>query len=107
MQGRYIDVTVEEHEAIPDGCELRFHAVGEPRPVTWVRYEPMVGPDGDYEVTAADGSAWAVPVDDSSAGTSLLIYGGARGLRLRDRATPGAAEIAEPYLLLAADTAWG
>lgn len=31
MHGRYIDVVVEEQEGIPEGCELRFHAVGESR----------------------------------------------------------------------------
>jgi len=36
-------------------------------------------------------------VEDSSAGTATLIYGGARGLRLR----LGEQEVAEPYLVLA------
>ena len=107
MHGRYIDVVVEEQEGIPDGCELRFHAVGESRPVKRVLYEPMTGPEGEYEVTAASGEpALAAPVDDSSAGTSILIYGDANGIRLRavgpDAREPGE-PIAEPYLLLAAD----
>jgi hypothetical protein len=55
MNGRYIDVVVEEQEGIPDGCELRFHAVGESRPVKRVRYEPLTGPEAEYEVTAAGG----------------------------------------------------
>jgi hypothetical protein len=46
VAGRYIDVVVEEQEGIPDGCELRFHAVGESRPVKRVLYEPMTGPEG-------------------------------------------------------------
>jgi hypothetical protein len=104
MHGRYIDVVVEEQEAIPDGCELRFHAVGEPRPVSRVRYEPLTGPEGEFEVIAAGGQpATAVAVDDSGAGTSVLIYGDARGLRLRRLDDGGAAPIAEPYLLLADD----
>ena len=104
MHGRYIDVVVEEQEGIPDGCELRFHAVGEWRPVQRVLYEPMTGPEGEYEVTAAGGQpALAVPVDDSSAGTSILIYGDTNGIRLRRVGADASEPIAEPYLLLAAD----
>jgi hypothetical protein len=108
MPGRYIDVVVEEQEEIPEGCELRFHAVGEARPVTRVRYEPLIGPEGEYEVSAAGGQpAMAAPVDDSGAGTSVLVYGDGRGLRLRRLDGSGAAPIAEPYLLLADDAIVG
>ena len=104
MHGRYIDVVVDEQEGIPDGCELRFHAVGESRPVKRVLYEPMTGPEGEYEVTAASGEpALATPVDDSSAGTSILVYGDAGGIRLRAIGAETAEPIAEPYLLLAAE----
>jgi hypothetical protein len=104
VHGRYIDVVVEEQEGIPDGCELRFHAVGESRPVKRILYEPMSGPDGEYEVTAAGGEpALAAPVDDSGAGTSILIYGDARGIRLRRVGAHAGESIAEPYLLLADD----
>ena|SRR5215471_10185900 len=105
---KYVDVVVEEHDEIPDGCELRFHAVGEVRPVRRLRYEPLIGPEGEFEVTSvneagAEGPAHAVPVDDSGAGTSLLVYGGARGLRLRRVAPAAGPAVAEPYLLLADD----
>jgi hypothetical protein len=103
MAGRYIDVVVEEQAEIPEGCELRFHAVGESRPVSRILYEPLTGgPEAEYEVTAAGGApALAAPVDDYSAGTSVLVYGDGRGLRLRRTdGTPGD-PIAEPYLLLA------
>jgi hypothetical protein len=105
---KYVDVVVEEHDELPDGCELRFHAVGEPRPVRRLRYEPLVGPDGEFDVTAVDatgaeGPALVVPVDDSGAGTSLLVYGGARGLRLRRADAHTEPAVAEPYLLLADD----
>ena len=54
-------------------------------------------------MTAAGGeTAMAAPVDDSSAGTSILIYGDGRGLRLR-RLDGDGATLAEPYLLLAAE----
>lgn len=105
MPGRYIDVLVEEQDEIPEGCELRFHAVADARPVSRVRYEPLIGPEGEYEVTAAGGApALAAPVDDSGAGTSVLVWGDARGIRLR-RVDGGGADtpIAEPYLLLADD----
>ena len=105
---KYVDVVVEEHDELPDGCELRFHAVGEPREVRRVRYEPLVGPEGEFAVMAVDGTgaevpARVVPVDDSGAGTSLLVYGGARGLRLRRAGGAGEA-VAEPYLLLSDDS---
>jgi hypothetical protein len=104
MPGRYIDVVVEEQEEIPEGCEMRFHAVGEARPVRRIRYEPLTGPEGEFEVTTAGGApAMAAAVDDSSAGTSVLIYGDARGLRLRRLDGAGGAVIAEPYLLMAPD----
>jgi hypothetical protein len=108
MAGRYIDVVVEEQDEIPEGCELRFHAVGETRPVSRIIYEPLTGPEGEYEVTAADGQpALAAPVDDSGAGTSILIYGDARGLRLRRVGDGDATPIAEPYLLLSDDAIVG
>jgi hypothetical protein len=100
--GRFIDVLVEEHDEIPDGCELRFHAVGDRRPITRIRYEPLTGPEGDFDVrTAAGGQAYATPVDDSSAGTSVLVTGDERGLRLWRAGAPDEPSIAEPYLLLA------
>jgi len=110
MHGRIIEVTVEEHDDIPEGCELRFHAVGPTREIHRIRYEPLTGPEGDFAVTAAGGGpARATPVDDSSAGTSVLITGDARGLRLRRIGAAGepATEptIAEPYLLLSPDAA--
>lgn len=102
--GRFIDVQVEEHDELPEGCELRFHAVGESRPVSRVQYEPLTGPEGLFTVVAAGGgAAQATPVDDSSAGTSVLITGDARGLRLLRVDAEDEPAIAEPYLLLAAD----
>ncbi|HXJ22302.1 MAG TPA: hypothetical protein VMT03_18930 [Polyangia bacterium] len=102
--GRFIDVEVEEHDELPEGCELRFHAVGESRPVSRVQYEPLTGPEGTFVVIAAGGGhAQATPVDDSSAGTSVLITGDERGLRLQRVDAQDEPPVAEPYLLLAAD----
>ncbi len=75
MPPKYIDVVVEEHEALPEGCELRFHAVGASRGVERVLYEPLTGGEAEFTVVAAaadgtESAAQAAPVDDSGAGTS-------------------------------------
>ncbi len=106
MHGQTIEVVVDEHDEIPEGCELRFHAVGASRDIQRIRYEPLTGPEGDFMVTAAGGApARATPVDDSSAGTSLLITGDTRGLRLHRLGSEHEPAIAEPYLLLSPDAA--
>lgn len=98
----FVTVMVEEHEAIPDGCVQRFRATGEPSVVHRVEWESEDGVGGTWTVrgTVADGSsipALARPVDDSSAGTSILVVGGDHGLRLVSEAGD---EEAAPYLLL-------
>ncbi|MGH9749228.1 MAG: hypothetical protein ACRD6R_04820 [Candidatus Polarisedimenticolia bacterium] len=99
---RFINLFIEENPGCPEGCDLRFAAAGEPRRVTWVRPEEgaaaVCGVSGWS--SAGGGSpcpAFAVPVEDSGAGVSILIYGGDRGLRLTP---PGGAPYGEPYLLL-------
>jgi hypothetical protein len=102
---RFVDVQVDEHDALPEGCSMRFKQIGTPRAVRRVRCEPDLREAGVWlvESPSADGTpevAWGVTVEDSSAGTSTLVYGGAHGLRLR----PDSGEddvVAEPYLLLA------
>jgi hypothetical protein len=98
---RFIDVQVEEHEALPDGCSQRFRAQGEGQPILSVSWESDDGLEGVWHVSGRDASDRPVPaiayeVDDSSAGTSILIVGGSHGLRLRLADT----EVAEPYLLV-------
>jgi hypothetical protein len=100
---RSIQINVDEHDAIPDGCSMLFEIVGPERPVTQVQYDPDDAPAGRWEVLAAHPggkltAASAVPVSDSGAGTSFLVYGGEWGLRLRR--VGGDEERAEPYLLL-------
>ena len=100
---RFIDVQVEEHEDLPEGCGLRFRAQGETRVVTRIRYESESGVDGEWTLVGArsDGTtqpAMATPVDDSGAGISILIVGGDHGLRLLSATT--FETVAEPYLLL-------
>ena len=103
-----VEVNIEEHEALPQGCCMRFRASGEPRPVRYVTYESEDGREGTWHVEAqhSDGSrapAMAIEVDDSGAGTSTLIYGGNHGLRLTPTFTTSDERIAEPYLLVSGD----
>jgi hypothetical protein len=104
---RFITVLVEEHPALPEGCCMRFKLVDEPRPVRAVRYESEAAPDvEDWLVESAGangaaGEAWTATVEDSGAGTCMLVYGSDHGLRLRPRR--GGPTVAEPYLLLAPD----
>jgi hypothetical protein len=98
----FVTVLVEEHEAIPDGCVQRFRATGEPSVVHHVTWESEDGVAGTWAVRGvlADGAATpalARPVDDSSAGTSILVVGGDHGLRLTSDAGD---EVAVAYLLL-------
>lgn len=115
MPWRFIDILVAEHDAIPDGCMLRFRAVDEPRHVRLIRHFPLVGVPGLFRVeararTGDPGPALAVSVENRGAGTSTLICGGDLGLRLFRSSTddgelpPRAGSeqpIAVPYLLLA------
>jgi hypothetical protein len=107
MNARFVTVLVEEHESLPEGCCMRFKIVDEPRPVRLVRHEPEGSTAASVflvEAPRPDGAAetaWAATVEDSGAGTSVLVYGGSLGLRLRPR--DGGEAIAEAYLLLAPD----
>jgi len=112
---RFIDIQVEEHEAIPDGCSMRFRAQDDGARIERIAWESEDGRAGTWRVVGrrSDGedvAAIAYAVDDSSAGTSILVVGGDHGLRLtlepvdplertpeaeRERAT-----VAEPYLLV-------
>ena len=96
----FIDVFVEPNDNAPEGCGLRFRSEAAPQPVARVEYDgrpcAVVG-----WASAGGGSACAAQsalVEDSSAGTALLIFGGDWGVRL----TPldGGAPFGEPYLLL-------
>jgi hypothetical protein len=110
MTPKFVNVLVEEHDELPDGCCMRFKIVSEPRSVRRVRYEaddPARGLIWLVESPGEDGSAgtaWAAEVEDSGAGTSTLVYGGIRGLRLRpERGDGDQAILAEPYLLIGHD----
>lgn len=105
---KFVTVLVEEHEELPDGCCMRFKLVEEPRAVHAVRYESAEGPSAaiwrveSREGDGSSGVAWAALVEDSGAGTCMLLYGGARGLRLRS--VDGLEVLAEPYLLMSRES---
>lgn len=100
-----VDVEVDEHEALPDGCFQRFSALAPPRPVSRIRdggvERRVEGRDADDRPCLAQ----TAPVDDSGAGTTSLVWGGAHGLRVLDDA--GEVVEAAPYLLLAAEAIVG
>jgi hypothetical protein len=100
----FLDVRVDGHDALPNGCSMRFRAVGEPRAIRSVRYESEAGVDGVWSVEGetADGQrvpAHVVTVEDAVAGQAMLVYGGVHGLRLTS--PNGGVTVAEPYLSLA------
>jgi hypothetical protein len=97
---QFIDVFVDPNPNAPEGCGLRFKSESAARPVSRVRVDgrdcSVVGWSSD-----GDGSpcpALAVEVEDSSAGTAILVHGGDWGIRL----TPddGSEPFGEPYLCL-------
>jgi hypothetical protein len=100
----FLDVRVDEHDALPDGCSMRFRAVGEPRAIQSVRYASEQGVDGVWSVEGENAEGERVPahvvtVEDSGAGQAMLVYGGQHGLRLTSPS--GDVTVAEPYLSLA------
>ena len=99
----FVDIAVAPHEALPDGCSMRFKAHGTVRPIGRIRYESEEGIGGIWTVESmgSDGTrgpARTVPVEDSSAGSSNLVWGGDHGLRLTSDETGEI--VAEPFLLL-------
>jgi hypothetical protein len=106
MTPKFVTVIVEEHDTLPEGCCQRFKiAAAAPRIVHRVRYEPdgasasavyLVESPGDDGMPTP---VWAADVEDSGAGTSTLVFGGTRGLRLVP--VEGGPVVPEPYLLVA------
>ncbi len=113
---RFVHVQVEEHDAIPEGGSMRFRAQEDADgvAVTTIVWESDEGVAGTWHVVGrrADGAdvpAIAYAVDDSSAGTSILITGSDHGLRLTRAngdgspalgADESAEAVAEAYLLV-------
>ncbi len=103
---RYVDIFIDPNPNCPDGSCQRFTTKDRPRTVRAVLHS-----DGPGESTLCDVVGWssagggtpcaaqAVTVEDSGAGTAMLVYGGDWGLRLTPRG--GGEPSGEPYLLLA------
>ena len=110
MSGIFIEVFVEPGACAEDGLVLRFMRAGpEGAAIDGVFYEDDDGRAGWWTVRAAldeqgarEARATATLVQDSSAGTSLLIAGGTHGLALTLAEDPSA-RVRVPYLLLARD----
>jgi hypothetical protein len=103
----FITVMADEHQELPEGCCMRFKAIGTPRVVRRVRLDGD-GLADEWMVESCDerdeaGPALGVAVEDSNGGASTLVYGAAHGLRLRPASgeSDEKAAIAEPYLVLA------
>jgi hypothetical protein len=97
----FVTVIVEEHDELPEGCCMRFKVVDEPRAVRRVRYDGDGGELRAWVVESPGSAVWGVTVEDSGAGSCVLVYGGERGLRLRPEG--GGEAVAEAYLLMAGD----
>ena len=55
MAARFVDVIVEAHAALPDGCAVTFQTRGEPGAVTEVRYRPGLGAPGVIQTVVKRG----------------------------------------------------
>jgi hypothetical protein len=112
----YTHVDVESNENTPMMAQQVYRNIGVPFPVTHVRiYEGE--PEGRLcaitgWTSAPDGPeapAYAVQVEDSSAGAAFLVYGGDWGVRLRPAESDAAWSLEGPeqwgetHLLLASE----
>jgi hypothetical protein len=86
----YTHIDVEANDNTPMMAQQVYKNIGVPYPITHVRvYEGE--PDGQlcaicgWSSDAADpvAKAYAVPIEDSSEGRAILVYGGDWGVRLR------------------------
>lgn len=83
----YTEIRVDANDNCPMSAQQVYKTLDEPTKVTGVRiYEG--GPEGVlYDITGwseqGPVSAYAVGVEDSSAGAAILVYGGDWGVRLR------------------------
>jgi hypothetical protein len=94
----FIDVFVEPNPNAPEGSGQRWKATSPARLVRRARWEgrwcAVVGLDSD----GTAGDAFGATVEDSGAGTAVLVYGGAWGVRLIPE--DGGDPFGEAYLLL-------
>ena len=99
---RFVDVWVEEN---PDcePCQLRWKMESEPHPVARIRWAGDDDAPREHRVTGWSSAGGGTPVpaqgvrvEDSGAGTVILIWGGDWGVRLDP--LDGGPRLAEPYL---------
>ena len=103
---RFIDVLVTPHPNLSEGCEQRFKAAdaAAPAPIAALSYDGRACAVSGWS-SHRGGSpcpAFTVRVEDSGAGTAILLYGGDWGVRLAP--TDGSPPLYEPYLLLSDDS---
>ena len=107
----FVYIEVDPGDASPDGIALRFKVAGNARSIARLYYEHEDGSEGWWWVWAVDSddalgqsrrAAQAVPVEDSSEGTVVLVAGGRYGLLLEHVETGQL--VREAYLVLAAST---
>jgi hypothetical protein len=96
----FIDVFVEPNDNAPEGCGLRFRSERPPAPARRVLLDGAWHDVSGWSSTGGGSAcpAYAALVEDSSAGTAMLVYGGDWGVRL----TPadGGAPTGESHLVL-------
>lgn len=104
----FVEVSVDEGPAAPDGLTMRWKAIEAPRIVVRVPWESDEGVRGTWEVHATEDvegaqrrAAEAVRVEDSADGVVWLVIGGRHGLLLE----LGERRARVPYLLLGRDVA--
>lgn len=107
---KFLDIWVDPHAELPDGLSARYKAESAVFTVSKIVYQADDGRDGIWHVAGADAdgkpvAATAAEIEDSGSGTSILIFGGARGLRLN--CGDGNADLAETHLLLAPEDVLG
>ncbi len=96
----FIDVFVEPNDNAPEGCGLRFKTEQPPRIARRIeldgRWHDVVGWSSSAGGSACP--AQAALVEDSGAGTAMLVYGGDWGIRLSP--VDGGAAVGESHLVL-------
>ena len=100
----FVSVEVKSGRNVKDGLELVFNVMGKPSKITKVMTDDREGMTRMHKVTgwseAGPCDAIALIVEDSGAGSALLIHGGDEGIRLMPD------DIDEPWSLDSANQ-WG
>lgn len=100
---RFIDVFVEPNPNTQEEAGLRFKSESAPRTVARVRLDGRWCSVTGWSSTGRGSPcpARAATIEDSSAGTAVLVFGGDWGLRLQPE--DGSPAFGETHLVLIAD----